>query len=179
MGILVSLLHSYVEICYLTNYRIVAMVCGFCGCLLFFFVPETFWDRTPRPKKQHRSRSASRLSIFRHRKDSHAPHFVSRHRAANPVDGTAEEAEGNLASPARPSVIRSPSSFHRQGRGLHVGFAQDESEPNEIRSNEPENADDIHLAPGTEIPSSPPAAHLADTQHLSGKNYLLLIKHIS
>lgn len=25
------------------------MVVGFCGVLLFFFVPETFWDRTPRP----------------------------------------------------------------------------------------------------------------------------------
>ncbi|KAB8356526.1 hypothetical protein FH972_024109 [Carpinus fangiana] len=33
---------------------IVAIVVGFCGLLLFFFVPETFWDRTPRA---HRSGS--------------------------------------------------------------------------------------------------------------------------
>ncbi|EMC98142.1 hypothetical protein BAUCODRAFT_66354 [Baudoinia panamericana UAMH 10762] len=30
---------------------IVAIVVGFGLCLLFFFVPETFWDRTPRPSK--------------------------------------------------------------------------------------------------------------------------------
>ncbi|KAI9662118.1 MAG: hypothetical protein M1831_002814 [Alyxoria varia] len=32
---------------------IVAIIVGFCGLLLFFFVPETFWDRTPRPHKHH------------------------------------------------------------------------------------------------------------------------------
>ena len=30
---------------------IVAIIVGFGLCLLFFFVPETFWDRTPRPHK--------------------------------------------------------------------------------------------------------------------------------
>ncbi|KAE9982082.1 hypothetical protein EG328_010304 [Venturia inaequalis] len=28
---------------------IVTIIVAFCGSLLFFFVPETFWDRTPRP----------------------------------------------------------------------------------------------------------------------------------
>ena len=32
--------------------RIVAIAVGFGGILLFFFVPETFWDRTPRPKSR-------------------------------------------------------------------------------------------------------------------------------
>ncbi|KAL1301606.1 hypothetical protein AAFC00_005835 [Neodothiora populina] len=55
---------------------IVAMVVGFGLALLFLFVPETFWDRTPRPHHwdQHhdrpqRPRQASMLSlasIFRH-----------------------------------------------------------------------------------------------------------------
>lgn len=31
-------------------FRIVALIAGFCFVLLFFFVPETFWDRTPRPR---------------------------------------------------------------------------------------------------------------------------------
>ena len=39
--------------------RIVALIAGFCFVLLFFFVPETFWDRTPRPRTKrpgmHRS----------------------------------------------------------------------------------------------------------------------------
>ncbi|KAF2104995.1 MFS general substrate transporter [Rhizodiscina lignyota] len=29
----------------------VAIVVGLCGALLFLFVPETFWDRTPRPRR--------------------------------------------------------------------------------------------------------------------------------
>ncbi|KAK5722256.1 hypothetical protein LTR17_014262 [Elasticomyces elasticus] len=33
-------------------FYIVAMVVGFGLCLLFFFVPETFWDRTPIPHRQ-------------------------------------------------------------------------------------------------------------------------------
>ena len=32
---------------------IVAIVVGFCSVLLFLFVPETVWDRTPRPSKHH------------------------------------------------------------------------------------------------------------------------------
>ncbi|KAJ5114786.1 Major facilitator superfamily domain general substrate transporter [Penicillium alfredii] len=33
---------------------IVAIVVGACLVLLFFFVPETFWDRTPRPRRSHK-----------------------------------------------------------------------------------------------------------------------------
>merc|ERR1712000_406520 len=45
---------------------IVAMVVGFCGVLLFFFVPETFWDRSPVPKSRSRkpSNATSRFSLF-------------------------------------------------------------------------------------------------------------------
>lgn len=32
------------------------MVVGFCGILLFFFTPETFWDRTPHPRPKTHSR---------------------------------------------------------------------------------------------------------------------------
>ncbi|GLI76781.1 hypothetical protein PoHVEF18_005059 [Penicillium ochrochloron] len=35
---------------------IVSMIVGACFFLLFFFVPETFWDRTPRPRKHHHKR---------------------------------------------------------------------------------------------------------------------------
>lgn len=47
---------------------IVAMVVGFCGVLLFFFVPETFWDRTPRPRRflrHHEHAGGSRPSMPR------------------------------------------------------------------------------------------------------------------
>lgn len=45
-------------------FRTVAIVVAFSGALLFFFVPETFWDRTPRPKSRRptmRNRSVSSL----------------------------------------------------------------------------------------------------------------------
>lgn len=41
--------------------RIVAMIVGFCLFLMFFFVPETFWDRTPRPRLKNRLASLSNL----------------------------------------------------------------------------------------------------------------------
>lgn len=51
---------------------IVAIVVGFAGILLFFFVPETFWDRAPIPhKKGHRRPS---LSALRRRSGSKPPH---------------------------------------------------------------------------------------------------------
>lgn len=51
MGFLVSSLLYQHD--FLTDLRrVVAIVVGFGGLLLFFFVPETFWDRTPRPKSR-------------------------------------------------------------------------------------------------------------------------------
>ncbi|KAH0538816.1 hypothetical protein FGG08_004592 [Glutinoglossum americanum] len=43
-------------------YRIVAIIVAFNFVLLFLFVPETFWDRTPRPKKRTDRRT---LPLFR------------------------------------------------------------------------------------------------------------------
>ena len=52
--------------------RITALVVGFCFGLIFFFVPETFWDRTPVPHQHHIGRSALRsLSSIVHRSFSH------------------------------------------------------------------------------------------------------------
>lgn len=44
--------------------RIVAMIVGFCLFLMFLFVPETFWDRTPRPRSKSRFASLSNLISF-------------------------------------------------------------------------------------------------------------------
>jgi len=44
---------------------IVAIIIAFSSCLLFLFVPETFWDRAPTPHRQkQRSRSLSKLNIL-------------------------------------------------------------------------------------------------------------------
>lgn len=47
-------------------WRVVAIVVGFNLGLLFFFVPETFWDRTPRPKKTPSFLRRASSSIFSH-----------------------------------------------------------------------------------------------------------------
>ncbi|KAK4936702.1 hypothetical protein LTR10_022489 [Elasticomyces elasticus] len=45
---------------------IVAMVVGFGFCVLFFFVPETFWDRPPKPKSRRPTAQRSLSSFFHH-----------------------------------------------------------------------------------------------------------------
>jgi hypothetical protein len=69
MGVLVRNLSISISLTKTNFDRIVAIVVGFGGTLLFFFVPETFWDRTPRAKHTHHRHndSTSRLSkLFGH-----------------------------------------------------------------------------------------------------------------
>ncbi len=63
----------------LTSNRIVAMIVGFCFVLIFLFVPETFWDRTPRPK----SRKVT---------------FESKHPATPIASHTTHSRNGNVSS---------------------------------------------------------------------------------
>jgi hypothetical protein len=78
-------------------HRVIAIVVGFGLILLFFFVPETFWDRTPRPKAITAGAVDVRKTLVRlasglrsHSKDSHAlptlstfRHGPHSHEAAN------------------------------------------------------------------------------------------------
>ena len=112
--------------------RIVAMVVGFCWVLLFLFVPETFWDRTPRPKSRHASKNNSRLSLFRQKMTSHVSNHLhpqlKRAPASNQVDGSGDayvEKPPTAHSAAEPA-LRRPSEVHRN-RGLHVGFAPEDN----------------------------------------------------
>lgn len=104
----------------LTYSRIVAMVVGFCLILMFFFVPETFWDRTPRPHSKHRNQALANLS----RLFSNPTHME---RPAAPIngDGSADMrkfAIGNAASSADPQ--RATIAERRQQKIHHrVGFA--------------------------------------------------------
>ncbi|WYZ45625.1 hypothetical protein EsH8_VIII_000941 [Colletotrichum jinshuiense] len=83
---------------------IVAMIVALCGVLLFLFVPETFWDRTPVPK----SRKPSRRPSFRRRQSS-------RHE----VPQVHEDGTG----PTTPAVVQSPNPASHPHKDLHVGFA--------------------------------------------------------
>ena len=107
-------------------YRIVALVAGFCLVLLFLFVPETFWDRTPRPKVYSRDRKAALASIgalFAH------PHHKKSNSSLNVLSGDASSdmrklAIGNSANAAGPAG-GTIAQRRMQKNGPHVGFATD------------------------------------------------------
>lgn len=108
------------------------MVVGFCGVLLFFFVPESFWDRSPVPKSRKTSKNASKLSIFSgFRSSKPVSHAGLDNQADGVLDNTNQEKGQSPApistSPKRPAIIHRPSTT----RNLHVGFAPDEHEHNE------------------------------------------------
>ena len=71
-------------------FYIVAIIVGFGLCLLFFFVPETFWDRTPRPHRP--ARGLRRLSGSLPRLRMPSP-TLRRNSVAREDDRIAEVAE--------------------------------------------------------------------------------------
>ncbi len=104
------------------------MVVGFCGILLFLFVPESYWDRTPVPKSRKNSKNGSRFSLFSYHKEPPKEENASAagiHEARND--------HANLKKAVSPAalngtVLKRPALVHRQttNRVLHVGFAPQE-----------------------------------------------------
>lgn len=94
---------------------------GFGGVLLFFLVPETFWDRTPRPKKRHHHHSMRSLTNLFHSKHSL--------RGGHPRT-PAKEAKSPLHEGMTPRQER----LHR--RNVHVGFADSEIEKDDGKHGE-------------------------------------------
>ena len=77
---------------------IVAMVVGFGFCLLFLFVPETFWDRTPRPHKHtQRLHRFPSLSMFRTNSIIPSPTALRKSSRATPDLEKTESSEGTAA----------------------------------------------------------------------------------
>ncbi|KAF1974265.1 MFS general substrate transporter [Bimuria novae-zelandiae CBS 107.79] len=98
-------------------FKIVAIVVAFCFFLIFFCVPETFWDRTPRPHARGRSskRARSHSPGARHR--FHLPSAQS-HR--HPAEGS-----GLDSQPLTPSHISPLATPRRLPKAHRVGFAID------------------------------------------------------
>ncbi|KAL9004084.1 MAG: hypothetical protein Q9188_003094 [Gyalolechia gomerana] len=100
----------------------VAIVVGFCFFLMFFFVPETFWDRTPRPheKSQH-STFKSISGFFRH------PHHEEKSRRSLIGEGNAEAAQNNPPSLFATNDMAAATIAERrlQKQSHHVGFADE------------------------------------------------------
>ena len=102
---------------------IVAIVVGFGGVLLFFFVPETFWDRTPRPKRRHSKTQLSHISInslFRH----HAEH--------QPETPSRPEGKFGLQSPSSTGGV----AQRRRDKHAHFAMNGDEQDNEDVGRNQ-------------------------------------------
>jgi hypothetical protein len=165
MGILVSIVYLILFILSDTN-RVVVFVVGFCGILLFLFVPETFWDRTPIPKSRRSTKNHSRPSLFDLRKrSSYAPHNAA---IADKVDGSVEEKPQNGSLPVRPAPAHHSASA--VSRSLHVGFVpnNDETVPNESNN---DHSDGSLEHPSTSLSST--AISPLDTNSTGMSHYLV------
>lgn len=122
---------------------IVAIIVGGCWVLLFFFVPETFWDRTPRPRRPHK-----RPHMHRTVSDLVTHGF---HRGRKPhiqlPDGTDEPIEAHENLEAHQS--------HRKPKHAHVGFA-DAPEDEKMQHGEGDAAPHVQSPiPGDTVEADP------------------------
>jgi len=134
---------------------ITSIVVGFCFFLIFFFVPETFWDRAPRPARRHnRTRSKSPGKQHGH---FHLPHL---HHKSAPDASHAHSvaATPNVGSPLA-SPLASPGEAPKRHKNTHVGFA--DPEPTEKSAHVGFAEDNIRHASAPPTPRSPTSVHSA------------------
>lgn len=137
------------------------MVVGFCGCLLFLFVPESFWDRTPIPKSRKSSKMGSRLTLSLFQSPGHESrkdlnHDLN-HHPANEKVGTNDDAIAEKEAAADQEGITTPKKAvvadgPQNHRGLHVGFATDGQEE---RTNGDHAGGDEAVTPSSEATINP------------------------
>lgn len=116
---------------------IVAIIVGACLVTIFFFLPETFWDRTPRPRRHRR-----RPDLYRSVSDmmTHGLHR-GRGRPTENRQPDMPHAEEDL----------DPASRKRAKKG-HVGFLDNDGEL-EIQDHEKEHpSSGLEPAPSTQPP---------------------------
>ncbi|KAJ5233812.1 uncharacterized protein N7469_005578 [Penicillium citrinum] len=89
---------------------IVAIIVGACLVLLFFFVPETFWDRTPRPRRHHHKRPHMPRTVS----DLVSHGFRGRRSHAQRLDETGE-----------PDEKQDVPQIARKSKSAHVGFVDE------------------------------------------------------
>ncbi|MCJ1421226.1 hypothetical protein MMC32_007588 [Xylographa parallela] len=105
---------------------IVAMIVGFCFALIFFFVPETFWDRTPRPHVHTRSKRPTLGSISAFFGSANHTKTLPKDEGAHGGDAAADirkYAIGNSMKSAAPDPSAGTIAQRRQQKNRHhVGF---------------------------------------------------------
>ncbi|KAL2850752.1 major facilitator superfamily domain-containing protein [Aspergillus pseudoustus] len=114
---------------------IVAIIVGACLVSIFFFLPETFWDRTPRPRR-HRNKPGLYRSVT-----DLVTHGLHRGR-------TTETPHQNSHAEDAPDA-----ASHKRSKKGHVGFLDanvDHGHPDSEKQELPEAS---HMASEREIPS--------------------------
>ncbi|EGX94909.1 MFS transporter, putative [Cordyceps militaris CM01] len=117
---------------------IMAMIVGLAGVLLFLFVPETFWDRTPTRKP------SKRPSFFRRISSRYGPHKtpfpapgVSHERPHSPgAQDRHHDLHVGFATEAEEHAANAPvdGASHLRPKNLHVGFSEASNMEKELES---------------------------------------------
>lgn len=115
---------------------VVAMVVGGGLVLLFLFVPETFWDRTPRPRQSHK-----RPRLPRSVSDLVTSGFRGRPPHAKRLEGEDGDGDGD-----EPKVL--PAAPPKKRKDAHVGFVDEPGVEKEtqVGSEKVEASTEIHAA---------------------------------
>lgn len=127
-------------------FYITATIVGFGGTLLFFFVPETFWDRTPRPRghdKSHRPKLESNNSVGSIRKPM-GMLFMKGGRTPPIIANDPHMVD---------AVVHSPGG-HRKKEHVHFSDATDFAEEQGLQQastsgTQEEGVDEEHISPYT------------------------------
>lgn len=156
---------------------IIACIVAFSAVLLFLFVPETFWDRTPIPKSR-----ASRPRLFQRISSKWSHHGLVPH------DGVSADAK--TEKPVAASVDHSHKDTHfatgsesdtvvHKGRGAgeehHVQFTSPPGKGEEQMNLEPESR--AEAAPSTEDGPSPITPALDSSERSQAPAPLKLADH--
>lgn len=148
---------------------ITAIIVGVFGVLLFFFVPETFWDRTPTRKPQKRPSFLRRLSSRHGGHTPRTPAPVAGPEASRPASPGAAERHKDLHVGFAPGVNqadaseKAPGSRPGAGQKHHVGFADSADAEKQAEAGREDHAQRDY-PPEPLSPASPPP----EIQHAHG-----------
>ncbi|KAL8790328.1 MAG: hypothetical protein Q9213_000680 [Squamulea squamosa] len=113
---------------YMMGLGIIVIVVGFCFFLMFFFVPETFWDRTPHRAAKNGNPSFKSISGLFH----HTQH--EKNRPTVPANVSASEEQATSLQELRTENGAHTSIAHRRQykKANHVGFADSSASEDEV-----------------------------------------------
>jgi hypothetical protein len=164
LGVLVSCLFDCCRV-HTDFIRIVALIGGFCLILLFLFVPETFWDRTPRPKNRRPTIAHRSISNLLHPLSASKPKDVSRRPSLN--------IEEEIKTPRQKKLH--DLNAHAHFTDVSVDGSSDQKMHLDLPTNDPAHSEGARVVPTGNAPETPLLHTLNSPFYLSleeNKDYL-------